>query len=93
MNGQTEKQNHSVSVQMRKEMSIGGVRSVESFDENEVILKTLCGEMTVEGERLHIGVLDTEQRGVVTLSGRIDAVIYTDDDSEQKKGIFAKIFR
>ena len=92
MNGQTEKQNHIFSVQMRKEMSISGVKSVESFDENEVVLQTLGGEMTVEGNGIRIGILDTD-RGMVTLSGRIDAVLYTDEADEQKKGFFGRMFR
>ena len=92
MNGQTEKQNHIFSVQMRKDMSISGVKSVESFDENEVVLQTLDGEMTVEGSGMRIGILDTD-RGVVTLSGRIDAVLYTADADEQKKGFFGRMFR
>ena len=92
MNGQTEKQNHTFSVTMRKEMSISGVKEVESFDENEVTLRTLGGGMTVEGSGLRIGVLDTD-RGVVSLSGRIDAVLYTNDQAEEKRGLFGRLFR
>lgn len=92
MNGQTEKQTHGFSVQMRKEMSISGVKSVESFDEHEIVLQTQGGEMTVEGEGIRIGVLDTD-RGVVTLSGRIDAVLYGEEGADEKKGFFGRMFR
>ena len=40
MNGQTEKMNHTFSVLGRKEMSITGVKEVESFDESGVTLRT-----------------------------------------------------
>lgn len=92
MNGQTEKNNHAFSVTMRKEMNISGVQEVESFDESCVTLHTVGGDMTVEGSGLRIGVLDTE-RGVVTLSGTIDAVFYTGDRSEEKRSLFRKLFR
>lgn len=92
MNGQTEKQIHSVSVNMRKDVSISGVRSVESFDENEVLLQTVKGDMTVEGSGLRIGVLDTD-RGVVTISGKIDAILYSDEQGDEKRGFFGRLFR
>ena len=92
MNGQTEKQQHGFQVRLRKEMSISGVRDVESFDEGAVVLHTTGGDMTVEGKELRIGVLDTE-RGVVTLSGRIDGVFYSTEEREEKRGLFGKLFR
>ena len=76
---------------MRKEMNITGVREVLSFDENCVVLKSVCGEMTVEGSDLRVGTLDTE-RGVVTLCGKIDTVYYTDDRPTEKRGL-GRLFR
>ena len=92
MNGKSENNQHSFSVNMRKEMTVMGVKDVESFDERCAILQTTEGEMTVEGQNLHIGVLDTD-RGVVTLNGQIDGVLYTTDQSEQRQGFFRKLFR
>ncbi len=92
MNGQTEKINHEFYVKMRKEMSVSGVKEVESFDENGVILHTFGGEMSIEGREIHIDVLDME-RGVVSLSGRIDAVFYSTEDEKEKNGFFGKLFR
>ena len=92
MNGQTERQQHGFQVKLRKEMSISGVRDVESFDEAVVVLRTAGGDMTVEGKELRIGVLDTD-RGVVTLSGRIDGVFYSTEEGEEKRGLFRKLFR
>jgi sporulation protein YabP len=92
MNGQTERQVHEFCVKMRKEMNILGVKEVESFDDASVILHTQGGEMTVEGSGLRVGTLDVE-RGVVTLSGRIDAVYYSNDQREKKQGFFNKLLR
>ncbi len=90
-NGQTEK-GHQVMLSMRKELKIFGVKEVESFDETGAVLHTLCGEMTVEGKDIRIGVLDVE-RGEVTLSGRIDGLFYPSDEVGEKRGFFKKLTR
>ena len=74
-------------------MEIEGVTEVISFDETSVILRTLCGEMSVEGSDMKIGTLDTD-RGVVTLSGRVDAVYYSADTADEKKsGFFGNLWK
>lgn len=86
MNGEKEKQTHEIRVGMRKEMSVTGVAEVLNFDEGCVVLKSTCGEMTVEGSELRIGTLDTD-RGIVVLCGKIDTVYYTDERPAEKRGI------
>lgn len=88
MNGK-ETERHQVQVLMRKEMTVQGVKDVESFDENGAVLQTTAGEMTVEGRDVRIGVLDVE-RGVLTLTGRIDAVVYSDGDPKEKGRFFKR---
>ena len=81
---------HEISLKSRKRMSISGVREVISFDENAVNLRTVCGDLAIEGEGLHIGVLDTE-RGMVALEGdSVDGMWYLREDSANKRGLFAK---
>lgn len=92
MNIQSERKTHEIHVGMRKEMSITGVSEVISFDETSVSLKSLCGEMTIEGNDLKVGVLDID-KGVVTLSGRIDTIYYSTETTEEKRGFFSKLFR
>ena len=79
-----------ITVKNRTKMNISGVTEVISFDETAVDLRTVCGELCVEGEGLHIGVLDTE-RGIVTLEGSsIDGIYYLRPDSGERKGIFGR---
>ena len=93
MNGSATGNAHGFRLHQRKEMEIEGVTEVISFDETSVILRTLCGEMSVEGSDMKIGTLDTD-RGVVALSGRVDAVYYSADTADEKKsGFFGKLFR
>ena len=92
MNGQTERMKHRFTVEQRKEMQIEGVKEVESFDDRGVTVQTVGGDMTIEGEGLRIGVLDME-RGVVSISGRIDAVLYATEELDGKRGLFGRLFR
>ena len=83
------KKEHEIVLVKRTEMSGSGVCEVISFDEESVRLKSLEGELFIEGSEVKIGVLDPE-RGVVTLSGKIDGFYYTDDEKGEKKGFFSR---
>ena len=93
MGGQTDRHNHEIIISERRSLRVSGVRDVDSFDEGGAVLKTDMGELTVEGEELKIGTLDTE-RGEVSLSGKINGLFYSDDgQSSEKKGLFSKMFK
>ena len=76
----------------RSEMRISGVEEVLNFDEESVRLKSVDGELCIEGSDIKIGALDTE-RGVVSLSGRINGIYYATDPAKQKKGFWGKVMR
>lgn len=86
---------HRVIIEERGRMEVRGVTDVISFDDQAVLLKTLCGEMCVEGASLHINVLSLTD-GVVTMDGRVDSIAYYDQQSSeqsQKRSFFGKLFR
>lgn len=89
MAGSDIKRVHEITLSKRAEMSISGVCEVISFDEESVRLMTSEGELFVEGENIKIGVLDTD-RGMVTLSGKVDGFFYANDSKDNKKGFFAR---
>ncbi len=80
---------HSFSSKLREGMYIDGVSDVVSFDEGGVVLLTSCGNMAIEGEGLHVTVLNISD-GIVELSGRINALYYFEDKQPSKKGFFRK---
>ena len=92
MNGQTDKQSHEIYLKHRREMSINGVRDVDSFDEQTAVIQTADGELTLEGEGLKIGTLDTD-KGVVTVSGKINALYYTSDEGKEKRRLVSRLFK
>lgn len=90
--GGREKTAHEFSVVGRKQMVIDGVKDVIGFDETSVQLMTYNGDMTVEGNGLHILVLDVG-RGVVTLEGRIDSVFYSDPSMGEKRSFWERFVK
>ena len=80
---------NDILVRSRKHIDVTGVRDVVSFDDRSVVMITSGGDMAVEGEELKIGVLDTE-KGVVSVDGKINAVIYYDIEGGGKRGLFGK---
>ena len=88
--GNEQERKHALSMGARRHVSISGVTEVESFDEQTVILSTDCGEMTLEGEGLHIGTLDIA-RGVVEVDGKVNGIYYS-DGVPTRRGFRAKLF-
>lgn len=75
----------------RKSLEISGVREVVSFDDGEAVIITEDGELCIEGNGIRISELDSES-GKVSVSGRIDAMIYSAEPSEKKRGLRRKLF-
>ena len=86
INGQDK---NDILIRSRKHIDVTGVRDVVSFDDRSVVMVTSGGDMAVEGDELKIGVLDIE-KGVVSVDGRIGAVIYYDADPAPKHRLFGK---
>lgn len=81
---------HAISLTERTRMQISGVSEVISFDDASVVLRTVCGSMTVEGEGLHITTLNID-RGEVMIDGNVSGMFYTGDGSE-KHGFLGRLF-
>ncbi len=86
----TQNKKHTLSLEQRSRMQLTGVSDVQSFDEQSVVLLTDCGELTVEGEGLHVSTLDIA-RGLVDIDGHISCVAYS-DAAPARKGRRARLF-
>ena len=82
---------HELSMHDRKRISLSGVCEVISFDELSVVLKTVCGELTVDGEGLRISSLDTAH-GTLEINGDVQALSYFDKKKDSARGVFGRIF-
>ena len=76
----------NVTLLDRRVINISGVEDVISFDENEIILKSSMGVLSVDGEGLHIIKMSVET-GDLSVEGRIDGLFYIDRE-KPKQGLF-----
>jgi len=82
---------HNVIMENRRSLSISGVRNVDSFDEQSVVLLTEMGELTIKGENLHISHLD-QQTGELVMHGDVGELIYS-ELKQERKGFFSRMMR
>ncbi len=85
---------HNMILENRKKLSVSGIEEVESFNEEEIILRTSRhGVLVIKGERLHINKLNVDT-GDVNIVGTVTAMDYIDDSLKEKgPGLFARLFR
>ena len=80
---------HHVTMHNCKTVLVTGVKEVISFDELAVLLITCCGQMTIEGEGLHISRLDLD-RGEADIDGTVSGIYYS-KIKEKSGGFFRRL--
>ena len=66
---------HSLALENREKLRLSGVSDVSGFDENQIVLSTDMGEVSVRGEALHIEKIDLEA-GLLELRGKVCELCY-----------------
>ena len=82
---------HNFVCKERKHLELSGVKNVERFDENEFVLETTLGWMSVKGNDLILNKLDTEH-GDVIIKGNIDSIEYTTSHTKHES-MFSRLFK
>jgi len=67
---------HTLSLENRKTLTLTGVNEVTAFDEKQLILRTEAGQLTIDGEGLHVTALLLEE-GRAAIDGQINALTYS----------------
>ena len=83
---------HTLNMEEREKVRIGGVLEVLSFDEEGIMMETTCGLLMLKGAGMHIGKLDLDA-GDVIVDGSIDSMTYSDGSLAEKHSILGKLFR
>lgn len=84
---------HSISITERKNISLTGVKKIDSFDNTEFLMDTVMGYITLKGEELEIIKLDTFQ-GNITIKGKLNSLTYTESSKKIKEeSIISKLFK
>lgn len=87
------KREHQIVLNSRKVLDITGVKQVESFDNEEFLLETEMGFLSIRGHNLQMKNLDVEE-GKVSIQGMVDDLVYLDQHhGEKPKGLFGKLFK
>lgn len=94
MDEKTGNRPHSCHLQNRAAVNLTGVREVVSFDENQVVMDTDMGLLTLKGKDLHVSRL-TVEKGEVDVEGAVDSLAYSSNESYRKAGqsMFARLFK
>lgn len=69
---------------------MSGVKRVENFDEQIIVLITDTGELTVKGENLHISKMDVDS-GDMNITGNIYGLIY--NESAKNNSFFKRLLK
>ena len=85
---------HRLDLMNRGKGSVTGIQDVVAFDENQIVLDTDMGLLTVKGKGLHVSRL-TLEKGEVDIEGMGDSLTYSSNDSYRKQGesLFARLFK
>ncbi len=85
---------HNVILENRKKLSVSGIEEVESFNEEEIVLRTShLGMLVIKGNGLHINKLNVDT-GDVNISGDIQNMDYIDESSKTKgPGLISRLLR
>ncbi len=83
------KKSHNVIMENRGKLTVSGVEDVASFDEAEVIMSTVCGNLVVRGSELKIDKLSLDT-GDIALQGLITELCY--EEVAPSRSLWAKLF-
>ncbi|HIT63341.1 MAG TPA: sporulation protein YabP [Candidatus Ventrimonas merdavium] len=84
---------HSCTLENRSGVKLTGVREMISFDENQVVMDTDLGLLTIKGKELHVSRLSVEQ-GEVAIEGTVDNLAYSSNEAYRRAGqsFLARLF-
>ncbi len=85
---------HRLTIENRGSGPMTGIREVVSFDENQVVLDTDMGLLTLKGKGLHVSRL-TLEKGEVDLNGNIESLTYSSNEALRRSGesMISRLFK
>ena len=88
-----EQNGQDVCLFSRRYMELTGIEEVGSFTDEQITLVSSLGMIAIEGKNLKIESFQTES-GLLKINGEVDSFCYYGrQENEEKRGIFAKLFR
>jgi len=81
---------HSITIDNREKISVTDVKSVDTFDEEEICAQLSEGGLVIRGRQLHIQELSLDV-GTAVITGEITELSYIQKKAE--KGFLKKILK
>jgi sporulation protein YabP len=87
--------NHTFNMVERKNVTISGVKKIDSFDSEEFLIESVMGYIVLKGTGLELIKLDT-MSGVVTIKGMVNSLNYVDENINKKQkenSVISRLFK
>ena len=86
--------NNNIKLENRKKLELTGVKKISSLNEEEFIVDTVLGIVTIKGENLEMINLNID-KGVLLIGGKINSIIYDKEikTKQKKQSFLGKVFR
>lgn len=81
---------HKLTLNERKNLTLSGVTEVVSFDDTAVVLRTVLGDLEVQGQQLQLKNLSIDG-GQVAVDGHISALVY--EEPRHTGGFWGRMFK
>lgn len=81
---------HTLLIDNRNTLTITGVTDTQNFDEENLIVETTLGKISVRGENLQVTKLSLDS-GEMSVEGKIISVSYS-DIVPRASGFFGRVF-
>lgn len=85
-------ENHKVTIDNRKIMTVTDIKEIDSFDEGEIRASLNEGGIVIKGRELNVRVLDLEE-GRLVVEGHMDSFMYVKVKEKGGKSVFARILK
>lgn len=81
---------HTLFIDNRNKLTLTGVTDTQNFDEENLIIETTLGKISVRGENLQVTKLSLDS-GEMSVEGKIISIAYS-DISPRASGFFGRVF-
>lgn len=81
---------HKLVLNERKNLTLSGVTEVVSFDDTAVVLRTVLGDLEIQGQQLQLKNLSMDG-GQVAVDGHISTLIY--EEPRQSGGFWGRLLK
>lgn len=85
-------ENHTVTIDNRKSITVTDIKEIDSFDEEQVRVCLSDGVAVIKGSGLHIQLLDLKE-GRAVMEGTIDSLMYIKVKNREERNLFSRLLK